>query len=140
VGDEVELTGAAAMAEGFERLARQMRQTADAMSANLAEVASASHQVSSAGGEVTVDTDGRPRITGLRIAPQVMRLDSAALGELIARTLNTALHTARQAGQDALMEGLDPTMRAAFAAGLTPTRNASADRGSEDLKGGWGAP
>jgi DNA-binding protein YbaB len=136
----VEPTNMAGVADDFERLAGQMRHTANAMAATLAQAASASYQVSSSGDEVTVDTDGRPRITDLRIAPRAMRLDSVALGELITQTLNAGLRTARQASQAAVVDGLDPAMRATFTAGMSEAdRAATAEPDSGDRQPGRGA-
>jgi DNA-binding protein YbaB len=115
----IEPANMAAEAEDLERIAGQMRRTADGINETLAAVAATAYEVTSANSEVTVVTDGRPRITTVRIDPRAMRLDPGTLSRLLTETLNTGLHTAREGGQAAFLADLDPATRETLVEGMS---------------------
>lgn len=139
----VEPTDMTGMNDDVERVARQMREVSDSLTAGLADAAAATQEVTSAGGEVTVVADGGPRVVSVRVDPRAMRLDPATLADHLTQTLNAALRSARQTAEAALLEGLDPALRASVTAGLAQAERfasgpASPSRGGDDLNGRHG--
>ncbi|HEX6499542.1 MAG TPA: YbaB/EbfC family nucleoid-associated protein [Micromonosporaceae bacterium] len=125
----VEPTDVTAMNDDAELVARRMREVSDTLTAGLADASATTQEVTSADGDVTVIANGTPRVVAVRLDPRAMRMDPAALADLLTQTLNAALRSARQASQAALLEGLDPTLRADMAAGLAQTERYASGRG-----------
>lgn len=73
----------------------------------------------SADGEVRVTVDGRPRVTEVYVSARAVRNGPGSLGAAITEAANAAVRVAREGANEALLDGLDPAMRAAVEQGLT---------------------
>ena len=72
----------------------------------------------SADGEVRVTVDGRPRVTEVYVSARAVRKGPGPLGAAITEAANAALRVAKEGANEALLDGLDPAMRAAIEEGL----------------------
>jgi DNA-binding protein YbaB len=73
------------------------------------------YEVTSADESVTVAVNGRPRVTHVSVGPKALRGGPEELGAVIVEAVNAATNQARAGAQNALLDGLDPDMRAAVA-------------------------
>jgi DNA-binding protein YbaB len=73
------------------------------------------YEATSADAAVTITVTGRPRVTGVYVDPKAIRGGTEALGASIVEAVNSATGKARAGAQSALLDGLDPQLRAAIA-------------------------
>jgi DNA-binding protein YbaB len=91
------------------------------------------HEATSADESVIVTVNGRPRVTHLSVGPKAIRSGPEALGAWVVEAVNAATSKARAGAQSALLDGLDPEMRAAIAAEIA---NATGNKTSNDNSAG----
>jgi DNA-binding protein YbaB len=95
---------------------------AEAQQSQLEEALAAARRqtytAASADGEVRVTVDGRPRVVEVSVGARAVRAGAGALGAAIAEAANAAMRAAGQGTNEALLDGLDPAMRAAVEEGL----------------------
>jgi DNA-binding protein YbaB len=77
------------------------------------------YEAASADESVVVAVTGRPRVTRVSVSAKAVRGGPEALGAWVVEAVNAATGKARAGAQTALLDGLDPEMRAAVAAGIT---------------------
>jgi DNA-binding protein YbaB len=108
----------AAVSEIFSRTIA----AAQAQQARLEQAISAADErtyvAESADGEVRVTVDGRPRVTEVYVSARAVRNGPGPLGAAITEAANAAVRVAREGANEALLDGLDPAMRAAVEQGL----------------------
>lgn len=84
------------------------REQADGLTRALAETTTRQHEVTSPNEQVTVVTDGRPRLLRIVLDPRIMRSGAEAIGELLTATIGTALGEANQSRNEAMEQLLPP--------------------------------
>ncbi|HEX6473372.1 MAG TPA: YbaB/EbfC family nucleoid-associated protein [Streptosporangiaceae bacterium] len=90
------------------------------------------YEATAADESVVVEVNGRPRVTRVSVDAKALRGGPEALGAWVVEAVNAATSKARAGAQTALLDGLDPEMRAAVAAGIA---EATGD-GTSEGKGG----
>jgi DNA-binding protein YbaB len=89
------------------------------------------YEATAADESVTITVTGRPRVTSVYVDPKAVRGGPEALGAWIVEAVNTATGKARAGAQGALLDGLDPQLRAAIAPELENlTATATSDDGA----------
>ena len=89
------------------------------------------YEATTADEAVRVTVDGRPRVTRVSVGPKAIRGGPEALGAWIVEAVNTATSQARAGAQSAVVDGLDPEMRAVLAAEIAKvTANVTSDEGA----------
>ena len=84
----------------------------------------------SADGEVRVTVNGRLRVTEVYVSARAVRNGPGPLGAAITEAANAAVRVAREGANEALLDGLDPAMRAAVEKGLTESAGPAGSAGS----------
>lgn len=79
------------------------------------------YEGASADESVTVTVSGRPRVTNVYVGPKAVRGGPEALGAWVVEAVTAAMGKARAGAQTALLDGLDPELRAAIAAEIAKT-------------------
>jgi DNA-binding protein YbaB len=93
----------------------------------------------SADGEVRVTVDGRPRVTEVYVSARAVRNGPGPLGAAITEAANVAVRVAREGANEALLDGLDPAMRAAVEEGLTESADPGGPTGPRGPTGPAGS-
>lgn len=96
------------------------------------------YEATAADEAVTITVSGRPRVTSVYVDPKAIRGGPEALGAWIVEAVNTAMGKARAGAQSAVLDGLDPDMRAAIAAefeNLTAAATSDDDAGAVRRRG-----
>ncbi|HYU83740.1 MAG TPA: YbaB/EbfC family nucleoid-associated protein [Kribbellaceae bacterium] len=105
-----------AVDDDFSHIARDLERTGEALRHAVDEAAQRTYEVAAPDGLVTATVDGRPRLTALYISPYALRGSPDDLDSLLTATLNEALNAARTGSQQALLDGLPPSLRPIFEA------------------------
>jgi len=113
----------AAVSEIFGRTIAAAEAQQTRVEETLAATRQRTYAAESADGEVRVTVDGRPRVVEVHVSARAVRDGADALGAAITEAANAAVRLAKAGTNEALLDGLDPTMRAAIEEGLAATED-----------------
>jgi DNA-binding protein YbaB len=104
----------------------------------MADARERTYVAESADGDVRVTVDGRPRVTEVYVSARAVRNGPGPLGAAITEAANAAVRVAREGANEALLDGLDPAMRAAVAEGLSGPAGSTGSAGPTGSPGSTG--
>jgi DNA-binding protein YbaB len=128
----------AAVSEIFSRTIAAAEAQQARLEQAMADARERTYVAESADGEVRVTVDGRPRVTEVYVSARAVRNGPGPLGAAITEAANAAVRVAREGANEALLDGLDPDMRAAVEEGLAESTGPAEPTGSPDSTGPTG--